>query len=213
MLLVSWVGLPVATCRRGCIVPIDRSPRRPVPAWQSGAGAGFPARLGPSLSSSTTYQGSFSLDARSCLSAGRVRAARRLVRVPGSRAQCSALSGTAKGAVRRPSSASDDRTATLCRPEVCRPREGGGPNRRLRVTRSPRHAEAASPSRPRVGGSLVPREDRACRGVSPGGLVVCSLAFLAVTWLILPVVICLSQRLSHACLSMNARTVKLRMAH
>ena len=26
----------------------------------------------------------------------------------------------------------------------------------------------------------------------------------AVTWLILPVVICLSQRLSHACLSMNA---------
>ena len=27
---------------------------------------------------------------------------------------------------------------------------------------------------------------------------------MAVTWLILPVVICLSQRLSHACLSMNA---------
>ena len=33
------------------------------------------------------------------------------------------------------------------------------------------------------------------------------------TWLILPVVICLSQRLSHACLSMNIYTVKLRMAH
>ena len=33
------------------------------------------------------------------------------------------------------------------------------------------------------------------------------------TWLILPVVICLSQRLSHACLSMNSCFVKLRMAH
>ena len=33
------------------------------------------------------------------------------------------------------------------------------------------------------------------------------------TWLILPVVICLSQRLSHACLSMSFYTVKLRMAH
>ena len=34
-----------------------------------------------------------------------------------------------------------------------------------------------------------------------------------ITWLILPVVICLSQRLSHACLSINYFTVKLRMAH
>ena len=33
------------------------------------------------------------------------------------------------------------------------------------------------------------------------------------TWLILPVVICLSQRLSHASLSINCYTVKLRMAH
>ena len=33
------------------------------------------------------------------------------------------------------------------------------------------------------------------------------------TWLILPVVICLSQRLSHACLSISTCTVKLRMAH
>ena len=32
-------------------------------------------------------------------------------------------------------------------------------------------------------------------------------------WLILPVVICLSQRLSHACLSSHSRTVKPRMAH
>ena len=32
-------------------------------------------------------------------------------------------------------------------------------------------------------------------------------------WLILPVVICLSQRLSHACLSISFYTVKLRMAH
>jgi len=41
------------------------------------------------------------------------------------------------------------------------------------------------------------------------GIAVCKI----VTWLILPVVICLSQRLSHACLSINRYTVKLRMAH
>ena len=33
------------------------------------------------------------------------------------------------------------------------------------------------------------------------------------TWLILPVVICLSQRLSHACLSISFHTAKLQMAH
>ena len=33
------------------------------------------------------------------------------------------------------------------------------------------------------------------------------------TWLILPVVICLPQRLSHACLSISFYMVKLRMAH
>ena len=37
--------------------------------------------------------------------------------------------------------------------------------------------------------------------------------WIAAIWLILPVVICLSQRLSHACLSTNFYTVKLRMAH
>ena len=36
---------------------------------------------------------------------------------------------------------------------------------------------------------------------------------VANTWLILPVVICLSQRLSHACLSINYRKVKPRKAH
>ena len=36
---------------------------------------------------------------------------------------------------------------------------------------------------------------------------------LVTTWLILPVVICLSQRLSHACLSISFCTAKLRMAH
>jgi hypothetical protein len=40
-----------------------------------------------------------------------------------------------------------------------------------------------------------------------------SLAATKAIWLILPVVICLSQRLSHACLSINFYTVKLRMAH
>jgi len=33
------------------------------------------------------------------------------------------------------------------------------------------------------------------------------------TWLILPVIICLSQRLSHARVSTGLHTVKLRMAH
>ena len=40
------------------------------------------------------------------------------------------------------------------------------------------------------------------------------LCYKKVTWLILPVVICLSQRLSHACLSINNFIqVKLRTAH
>ena len=49
----------------------------------------------------------------------------------------------------------------------------------------------------------------------PGGLSVrlARAGFRIVTWLILPVVICLSQRLSHACLSISNYTVKLRMAH
>jgi hypothetical protein len=40
-----------------------------------------------------------------------------------------------------------------------------------------------------------------------------NLYFLHLTWLILPVVICLSQRLSHASLSISTYTVKLRKAH
>ena len=39
------------------------------------------------------------------------------------------------------------------------------------------------------------------------------LSITIATWLILPVVICLSQRLSHACLSISIYTVKLRTAH
>ena len=41
----------------------------------------------------------------------------------------------------------------------------------------------------------------------------CDPAVDLVTWLILPVVICLSQRLSHACLSISFHTAKLQMAH
>lgn len=40
-----------------------------------------------------------------------------------------------------------------------------------------------------------------------------NVCFSLVTWLILPVVICLSQRLSHASLSISFYTTKLRMAH
>ena len=52
-----------------------------------------------------------------------------------------------------------------------------------------------------------------CRRLRPAPRVVPSSSALVATWLILPVVICLSQRLSHACLSTNFYTVKLRMAH
>ena len=38
---------------------------------------------------------------------------------------------------------------------------------------------------------------------SPSLMCVESRSLMIVTWLILPVVICLSQRLSHACLSVN----------
>lgn len=44
-------------------------------------------------------------------------------------------------------------------------------------------------------------------------LIVLTSAPTIETWLILPVVIRLSQRLSHACLSISLYTVKLRMAH
>jgi hypothetical protein len=37
--------------------------------------------------------------------------------------------------------------------------------------------------------------------------------FFVITWLILPAIICLSQRLSHACLSISNYTTKLRKAH
>jgi len=50
-----------------------------------------------------------------------------------------------------------------------------------------------------------PPRSRGVGGRDPGHKIV--------TWLILPVVICLSQRLSHACLSISNYTVKLRMAH
>ena len=56
-------------------------------------------------------------------------------------------------------------------------------------------------------GGCVAAAVRVCFGAPPGP------ALKIVTWLILPVVICLSQRLSHACLSISNHTVKLRMAH
>ena len=43
--------------------------------------------------------------------------------------------------------------------------------------------------------------------------VVVPVSCWSVTWLILPVVICLSQRLSHACLSTSLTKGKPRMAH
>ena len=51
-----------------------------------------------------------------------------------------------------------------------------------------------------------------CVLVCGSGPRLMAMAYLE-TWLILPVVICLSQRLSHACLSISFYTAKLRMAH
>ena len=69
-----------------------------------------------------------------------------------------------------------------------------------------RASHVARPSRStarRLGAPRVPPPTSGGRGRST-----------VATWLILPVVICLSQRLSHACLSISAPyTVKLRMAH
>ena len=50
-------------------------------------------------------------------------------------------------------------------------------------------------------------------GGLPAALLIQRSRRTIVTWLILLVVICLSQRLSHACLSISNYTVKLRMAH
>ena len=81
------------------------------------------------------------------------------------------------------------------------------------ITRSrPKGGEAA---RSRSLASTDPRERG--RGLEGGGRGLPSpwrFRSRLVTWLILPVVICLSQRLSHACLSINELIrVKLRMAH
>ena len=44
-------------------------------------------------------------------------------------------------------------------------------------------------------------------------LAVCKTSFKIIIWLILSVVICLFQKLNHACLSINNYTMKLRMTH
>ena len=54
---------------------------------------------------------------------------------------------------------------------------------------------------------------RACESLSLSGVSSRRARGSGETWLILPVVICLSQRLSHACLSISFYTAKLRMAH
>jgi hypothetical protein len=58
-------------------------------------------------------------------------------------------------------------------------------------------------------GGRVACRDGGCPGAPPDPASTSKI----VTWLILPVVICLSQRLSHACPSISTHTVKLRMAH
>jgi hypothetical protein len=91
-------------------------------------------------------------------------------------------------------------------------------NGRSRLRRSSRTANADRLLAGRCSLTLTLNEEP-CRPVVPrdsssqmpdGGN---SVRRTTATWLILPVVICLSQRLSHACLSTNLYTVKLRMAH
>ena len=72
-----------------------------------------------------------------------------------------------------------------------------------RAPRAPRSLGYILPLRG-PGGPGATRASGLCSWDRPDGLA---------TWLILPVVICLSQRLSHACLSISNYTVKLRMAH
>ena len=62
--------------------------------------------------------------------------------------------------------------------------------------------------------ALLEALDHVCKELGPlAFLVMLALIPLTVTWLILPVVICLSQRLSHARVSKSLAKVKPRMAH
>ena len=70
----------------------------------------------------------------------------------------------------------------------------------------PLPAQRSAASVPLYSGSLSSRPRLVRARMAPRGRTI-------VTWLILPVVICLSQRLSHACLSISNCTAKLRMAH
>lgn len=105
--------------------------------------------------------------------------------------------------VERRQSREDRAAATSDRPEVDSPRgRGTAFVRAARKSRRPLVPFEAAPALGLPGvGSL--RRRKVCRrfGDSPSGLPP---SCASVTWLILPVVICLSQRLSHACLSMNA---------
>ena len=108
----------------------------------------------------------------------------------------------------------------------------GAPRRCLRGALAPRSRLADSALGNSGGESrCVPRQDRRTpdelrghAGLAPADPVTRALfrpetravglhRRTIVTWLILPVVICLSQRLSHACLSISNYTAKLRMAH
>ena len=79
-----------------------------------------------------------------------------------------------------------------CRRRRCRPAASNATRRRARSRATTRKLNLSSALRRALAGR--PRRT-------------------IVTWLILPVVICLSQRLSHACLSISNYTAKLRMAH
>ena len=62
--------------------------------------------------------------------------------------------------------------------------------------------------------SLIGQNRKSSQSELPlGGVLLVPTHVRTATWLILPVVICLSQRLSHACLSTSLTKVKPRMAH
>ena len=196
---VGLFGLPVAAVGSVASSRIARPGARPRAGQWVSVGAVRHRRTAPRLSSRGRGVSDWMHDVASPDGGG--RAVRVAVSVPRSRAlDCTRGTAVGRGAspfvvVRRAAGeAPTPRGAPASREADVKVFGGSAP------FSAPTHIESVRMSlrrpRSRDGGGLL------CKGGErlPAG----SLALLSVTWLILPVVICLSQRLSHACLSMNA---------
>lgn len=196
---VGLFGLPVAAVGSVASSRIARPGARPRAGQWVSVGAVRHRRTAPRLSSRGRGVSDWMHDVASPDGGG--RAVRVAVSVPRSRAlDCTRGTAVGRGAspfvvVRRAAGeAPTPRGAPASREADVKVFGGSA------LFSAPTHIESVRMSlrrpRSRDGGGLL------CKGGErlPAG----SLALLSVTWLILPVVICLSQRLSHACLSMNA---------